>query len=55
MIDGINNPAGGGQAFVVDDFTLSVADTVPEPGTVTLLAAGIVVAAWKRLRSQQDR
>jgi hypothetical protein len=33
MIDGIPNPAGGGQAFVVDDITLAI---VPEPTSVVL-------------------
>lgn len=35
MIDGIANPAGGGQAFVVDDFVLT-----PEPTSMLLLALG---------------
>ncbi len=41
MIDGMPNPAGGGQAFVVDDFEL-----VPEPSTglgMVLLAAAALV------------
>ena len=33
MIGAMSNPAGGGQAFVVDDFTL---DCVPEPASVAL-------------------
>jgi hypothetical protein len=33
MIGAMGNPAGGGQAFVVDDFTLVC---VPEPATVAL-------------------
>ena len=37
MVDGISNPAGGGQAFVVDDFTLSV----PEPSIISLSALGL--------------
>ena len=37
FIDGLTNPAGGGQAFVVDDFTL---DAVPEPGAAMLGLAG---------------
>jgi PEP-CTERM motif-containing protein len=36
MIGGLSNPAGGGQAFVIDDFTL---DAVPEP---TALALGLI-------------
>lgn len=44
MINAQSNPLGGGQAFVVDDFTL---DAVPEPGTMALLGlAGL--AALKR-------
>jgi len=41
MIDGMPNPAGGGQAFVVDDFEL-----VPEPSTalgMVLLGAAALV------------
>ncbi len=41
MIDGVNNPLGGGQAFVVDDFSL-----VPEPSSLLALtvlgAAGLI-------------
>jgi hypothetical protein len=37
MIDGVNNPAGGGQAFVVDDFRL-----VPEPASVALSLIGLI-------------
>ncbi|MFO0837538.1 MAG: PEP-CTERM sorting domain-containing protein [Phycisphaerae bacterium] len=44
MIDGVNNPAGGGQAFVVDDFTL-----VPEPTTALgMLALGLAALARRR-------
>lgn len=35
MIEAVANPAGGGQAFVVDDFNL-----VPEPASLSLLALG---------------
>jgi hypothetical protein len=38
MIDGLTNPLGGGQAFVVDDFSL---DVVPEPASVALGLLGI--------------
>lgn len=38
MIDAYGNPAGGGQAFVVDDFVLSV----PEPTTIALFGLGLV-------------
>jgi len=34
MIGAMSNPAGGGQAFVVDDFTLD--SGIPEPSTVVL-------------------
>ena len=37
LLNGLSNPAGGGQAFVVDDFTLVA---VPEPSTVVLMALG---------------
>lgn len=37
MIDGYGNPAGGGQAFVVDDFTL---EAVPEPSACLLALIG---------------
>lgn len=33
MIDAYGNPAGGGQAFVIDDFTLAL---IPEPTTLTI-------------------
>lgn len=39
MIGGIGNPAGGGQAFVIDDFELV---QVPEPTTALLLAVGVL-------------
>jgi hypothetical protein len=52
MIDGMNNPAGGGQAFVVDDFTLDdgTGGEVPEPATSALLGAGLIALAWVRRR-----
>lgn len=43
MIDGISNPLGGGQAFVVDDFTL-----IPEP--TSMLLAGLGLAGMLGLR-----
>jgi hypothetical protein len=43
MIDGIPNPAGGGQAFVVDDFSL-----VPEPSSAALLLLGLAPLARRR-------
>jgi hypothetical protein len=46
MIDGQSNPAGGGQAFVVDDFVLTA---VPEPTAMLLgLASVLGFAALKR-------
>jgi hypothetical protein len=49
MIDGISNPAGGGQAFVVDDFNLSV---VPEPSTAMLGLFGCLTLLGARLRKR---
>lgn len=40
MIDAIANPAGGGQAFVVDDFVL----LVPEPSVLSLWILGAIGA-----------
>jgi len=39
MIDAYSNPAGGGQAYVVDDFTLTC---VPEPSTFALAGLALV-------------
>lgn len=39
MIEGIANPAGGGQAFVVDDFTL---ECIPEPASIALGLLGLL-------------
>jgi hypothetical protein len=47
MINALNNPNGGGQAFVVDDFTLSA---VPEPATIALLAFAAIPLAIRRFR-----
>jgi hypothetical protein len=50
MIDAVSNPAGGGQAFVVDDFTLD-SGPVPEPATVVLAllgAAGVLGLTRRR-------
>lgn len=45
MIDALANPAGGGQAFVVDDFELSV---IPEPTTLALFGLGLAAFAIRR-------
>lgn len=46
MIGGLGNPAGGGQAFVVDDFELN--GVVPEPATMTALALGAAAMLRRR-------
>lgn len=40
MLNGLPNPAGGGQAFVVDDFELTA---VPEPSTMGLAIVSLFV------------
>lgn len=45
MIDAMANPAGGGQAYVVDDFGLTA---VPEPATMVVLGLGALVAIRRR-------
>lgn len=47
MIGAQSNPAGGGQAFVVDDFTL---ESVPEPSSVALALVGALALLGIRLR-----
>jgi hypothetical protein len=47
MIGALANPAGGGQAFVVDDFVLTA---VPEPATLGLLGLGFVGLTAMRRR-----
>jgi hypothetical protein len=47
MIGATANPLGGGQAFVVDDFTLTA---VPEPTSVLLMGLGFVGAMGMRRR-----
>ncbi|RIK72877.1 MAG: hypothetical protein DCC67_18605 [Planctomycetota bacterium] len=47
MINAFANPAGGGQALVVDDFELS---QIPEPATTALLACGLAGLALVRRR-----
>jgi hypothetical protein len=41
MIDAVGNPLGGGQAFVVDDFSLV---QVPEPSSLLLVCLGLAGA-----------
>lgn len=48
MIGAQSNPAGGGQAYVVDDFTL---EAVPEPATMTALALGAAALIRRRKRA----
>ena len=48
MINAMSNPAGGGQAFVVDDFELTA---VPEPTTMVLMASGLAAIAARRRKS----
>jgi hypothetical protein len=48
LLDGQSNPAGGAQAFVVDDFTFQA---VPEPTALALLGLAIATAAWRRTGS----
>lgn len=45
MIGATPNPAGGGQAFVVDDFTLTA---VPEPTSVIMAAGALLALAARR-------
>lgn len=47
MIGGLSNPAGGGQAFVIDDFELMV---VPEPTIFALTGLGLVALLRHRRR-----
>jgi hypothetical protein len=49
MIDGLSNPAGGGQAFVVDDFELAI---VPEPSTAMLGLLGGLALLGVRIRKR---
>jgi hypothetical protein len=46
LLNGLNNPLGGGQAYVVDDFTFQ--RVVPEPASMTLLALTAAVVVRRR-------
>lgn len=48
MLNAYNNPDGGGQAFIVDDLSLT---GVPEPAALGLLALGIVAGLSGRRRA----
>ncbi len=52
MIDATSNPAGGGQAFVVDDFTL---DVVPEPTSLLLFSIAAVMLCGGRFWTRRGR
>ena len=52
MIDGFNNPAGGGQAFVVDAFDLVA---VPEPTTLALIGLSVVALLGNRRCRSETR
>jgi hypothetical protein len=45
LLNGISNPAGGGQAFVVDDLSLAV----PEPATAAVALTGALLVACRRV------
>jgi hypothetical protein len=49
MIGAQSNPAGGGQAFVVDDFILT---GVPEPASAVLMVVGVLSWGLVRRRSK---
>lgn len=47
MLGGMSNPLGGGQAYVVDDFDLTV-QAVPEPATMAALGLGALALVRRR-------
>lgn len=47
MIDSFSNPAGGGQAFVMDQFTLTC---VPEPASLVLVGTSLISFLGMRRR-----
>ena len=51
-ISGFQNSLGGGSFFVTQDGTNLMLDfaPVPEPSTNALMAAGLMVLAWRRRR-----
>lgn len=51
ILNGIPNPAGGGQAFVVDDFELTA---VPEPGSTALGVLSVLGAFALRSRKSKS-
>lgn len=51
MLDAQSNPLGGGQAFVVDDFDLTV---VPEPASLTALGIGALALIRKRRAAKKS-
>ena len=52
MINGMLNPQGGGQAFVVDDFELTDSSAVPEPASLLLTLSGLIGLAQQRRRAR---